>query len=412
WGWMTAWGAEIIFDEDLVGPIPGVDGASTYDPTNDIGLYYLRKGHDTTDADVIENLTQAGYDVLERDAILSGAHDSDFEWYIAGQDEYGTDIYKKDYSLGKEHWRNRAKVMLGLSGWKSKMKDEDGNRVSKYNGGPGNGDDLLEGNEMTDEVSYPFNSGSWSSYIDYVQSNSSMTREWSAGNPDRFGDSGLKRRYGIKTFMNYLLEKKPQHGQTDALADTPHQPMQSVKDAVSHMVDTVFDLDSEDQLSLEIYDTRGRHKVDLRDRDGDYYEVSSVLNAMQAGHHQAWTNMGAGILRAREELSSERARSSARKVMILLTDGYANVSSEYGSGGDYSGGPTYARSEAALAAEDGIQIFAVSVGAFADTDLMEDIAELGGGEHFHATGSIQTYSDQLDEIFRHLGGARPVALIE
>ncbi|MCP4591610.1 MAG: VWA domain-containing protein [bacterium] len=416
WGWMTGWGEEIVFDENATGPIPDVDGASVYDPSSDDGLAYIRKGYDTTDPDIIQNLIEAGYTAQERAVILSGANDSTFEWYVAGQDEAGSDIWKKDYSVGKTHWRSRAKVMLGLAGWESGMVDEYGNPDAKYSGMPGDPGDsryvLLDAYELAQTVAYPFAGGSWDNYIDYMQSNSAMTREWSASYPDRFGDSGLKRRYGIKTFMNYMLEKQPRHAETDLLANTPHQPMQSVKDAVGHLVDTVHELDSEDQLSLEIYDTRGRHKVDLRDRDGDYYEVSSVLSAMQAGHHEVWTNMGAGILRAREELSSVRARPSARKVMILLTDGYANVSSEYGNGGDYSGGPVYARNEAALAAGEGIQIYAVSVGAFADTDLMDEIAETGGGEHFHADGSIEEYSSDLDEIFRHLGGARPVALVE
>ncbi|MCP4594607.1 MAG: hypothetical protein GY842_28075, partial [bacterium] len=211
WGWMTGWGDEIVFDEDAAGPIPDVDGASLYDPSSDDGLEYIRKGHDTTSASIIQNLTEAGYTAQEQDVILDGSKDSMYEWYISGQDEDGNDIWKQDDAVGREHWRNRVKVMLGLAGWESGMVDDWGGLDAKYTSALGDPDDshydLLDGDEMVQKVDYPFSSGSWSSYIDYGQSNSSMTREWSAGNPDRFGDSGLKRRYGIKTFMNYLLEK-------------------------------------------------------------------------------------------------------------------------------------------------------------------------------------------------------------
>jgi hypothetical protein len=52
------------------------------------------------------------------------------------------------------------------------------------------------------------------------------------------------------------------------------------------------------------------------------------------------------------------------------------------------------------------------VGFNADTQLMDEVAQLGGGVHFHAEGTIDQYSDQLEEIFARLGGTRPVELIK
>ena len=66
---------------------------------------------------------------------------------------------------------------------------------------------------------------------------------------------------------------------------------------------------------------------------------------------------------------------------------------------------------AEVAAAQGIRIFAVSVGVDSDTDLMEEIADIGHGEHFHAEGSIEEYSAELASIFQRLGGQRPVELI-
>ena len=54
---------------------------------------------------------------------------------------------------------------------------------------------------------------------------------------------------------------------------------------------------------------------------------------------------------------------------------------------------------------------AVSVGAESNQSLMEEIADIGGGEHFFAGENVEEYSAQLAEIFRRLGGTRPVQLI-
>jgi hypothetical protein len=43
---------------------------------------------------------------------------------------------------------------------------------------------------------------------------------------------------------------------------------------------------------------------------------------------------------------------------------------------------------------------------------MQQIAQIGGGEHFHAEGTIEQYSAQLDSIFQKLGGKRPVLLVQ
>lgn len=88
--------------------------------------------------------------------------------------------------------------------------------------------------------------------------------------------------------------------------------------------------------------------------------------------------------------------------------GVANVD-EYGNVGTSWGGESYARAQAA--ANLGFRIFAVSVGSGANLDFMDEIAQMASGEHFHAEGSIEEYSEQLTAIFQQLGGRRPVELI-
>ena len=80
----------------------------------------------------------------------------------------------------------------------------------KYRGG-GNGDNLVDSGELTQVVSYPYLRGNWGGYIKYVLSN--YTRMY-------LTDTHLRYRYGIKTYVNYLLEQQNRHDRTPELADS------------------------------------------------------------------------------------------------------------------------------------------------------------------------------------------------
>ena len=76
------------------------------------------------------------------------------------------------------------------------------------------------------------------------------------------------------------------------------------------------------------------------------------------------------------------------------------------------GGAEYTLDKGNKAAALGYRIFAVSAGVSANQSLMQEIADIASGEHFRAEGTIDQYSDRLAEIFRCLGGKRPVELIQ
>ncbi len=367
-------------DGSMAGPTFGLmyywgDSISqTYEPSTDPALRRYKKNSNWYDNDLEDWYVDAGYSDNEIDALMSDDYD------------------------GSGAWEERVAVALGLARWDSGMNDGLWESIPAGQRKSGNGNGWVGGGELTWLVDYPFEQGSWIEYIGYM--NKTSTGAYRA-------DSDFRYRYGLKTFVNYLLESRESHSETSDLATVPAQPMQAVKDAVTHMADLIGTLETDDHLSLEIYGQIARHEIDLTD---DYESVKNRLNEMQAGHYDAWTNMGGGIEKGIEELTSVRARHTARKVMIVLTDGLANVNAR-GKTGDYTNGPIYARTMAEQAVEQGIRIFAVSVGSDSDAALMEQIAEIGNGAHFHAEGSIDAYSDQLEQIFKVLGGTRPVELI-
>ncbi|MGB0715669.1 MAG: VWA domain-containing protein [Phycisphaerae bacterium] len=355
--------------------------SDSYDATADSGLAYLPRYQTWTDRDVMMTFAQTGYSRSEVTAMSSNYADA-----VGGR---------------TGHWNNRVAVALGLARWDSGMA---GGLAERLDGNvptnPGNGDSVVDADELTWLVDYPYPGGSWSEFIhDYVgQNNSAMVQ----------AHSEFRYRFGLKTFTNYLMERRYRGEDTPDLANTPHQPMHAVSEAVNHMVEMIMELESDDQLSLESYGTWGRHEVDLT----RFHElVSDRMSTLQAGHYDPWTNVGGGLDAALAELTGQRARQNAVKMIILLTDGNANVD-QVGTTGNGSDGAAWAIDRAQAAAAANIRIFAVSVGSGANQELMQQIADIGQGEHFHAEGTIEEYSAQLTEIFRTLGGTRPVELIQ
>ncbi len=377
WGFMKnlGWGTESI--------------DSSYDPATDNGLIELAKNANWSDADMESALAGRGYIQAEIDAIMSSQYD------------------------GNGAWDERTAVALGLADWNSGIPGGRWEIASQQNnsgGGfqntsnSGNGNQWVGSSELQWTESFGNRTAAQSKPIwqDYI--NNYMNKTWTQMYR---ANSDFKYQFGVKTFVNYLLERRTSHNQTPEFADARQQPLKAVKDAVGYLAQELYNLETDDKLSLEIYGETARHEVDLT---SNYDLVSNRLTEMQAGHYDTWTNMGGGIQRGIEELSSSRARANSRKVMIVLTDGRANVTSD-GTTGDYTNGAAYARERSEAAAAMGIKIYTVSVGSNSDVDLMDYLADVGGGTHAHAEGSIDNYSNQLAEIFQKLGGARPVELI-
>ncbi len=322
------------------------------------------------------------------------------------------EIQDTGHHSSSSRYRRQVAVAMGLARWDS---GKDGGAWETIPGASqGNGDDRIDSSELTWLEPYFDEPGSrWLSYISWATSSySRMART----------DSEFRNAFGPKTFVNYLLEQRWSNSQTPELAAVPAQPMQAVKDAVEIMVDVVSAFENNDQISLDVYGYSVFHQVGLTSSP-NLDAVSTGLNGltnMQAGHYDGWTNMGGGLEYGIETLTNAPARSASHKMIVLLTDGQANITpnGEYphGSWADQQDillrAREYVLDQARIASDLGIRIFAVSVGSYADADLMQQVADITNGEHLQATSNnIATYQAQLEEIFVRLGGKRPVELI-
>ncbi len=307
------------------------------------------------------DLGSIGIDVVSKAASDVGVAHQDFE---------SVDPWNR------ERWEYRVAACLGMAAWDSGL------------GAPGgDSDSVIDVDEFTwnSAPAYCVSWG-WLGYIRYV--------------PNHYR-SEFQNSYGLKTFVDYFLEKQPAYDETDIKWATPVQPLRALKDAVWTMGNVITDFDAMDHVSLEVFDATGTHEVDLTD---DVSAVPDRLYQMQAGHYDRYTNIGDGLARAVEELTSERARGVTAKVIVLMSDGVPNRGSPDGY--------TYAYNMADEANNLGMRIYTVSVGYGVDVELMTGLATDGEEGHFHASGNPEEYTAELEEIFRTLGGRRPVILIE
>lgn len=375
------------------------DVTSGYSPASDAGLIHLpRYGTGTSDWSSASLSTY-----LTNLAFTNNAHYSSTE---------RTQILNTSLHSNATRYRRQVAVALGLARWNS---GKSGGAWSTIPGSPsGNGDNNIDSNELTWLEPYFDEPGD--RWLDFIYWATSSTTRMAGANTE------FQNAFGPKTFTNYLLESRWSHADTPELAGTPTQPMQAVKDAVEELINVVDQFENDDQISLEVYGYTALHQVPLTRRPhlDDITTGPNGLSNMQAGHYDGWTNVGGGLERAIETLTEDPARPAAHKMIVLLTDGQANIN----EAGQWPSGSwadqqeileearQYTLEQATIAAGLGIRIFGVSVGAYADTDLMEEVAAIGDGEHLEATSNdITEYQAALEEIFVRLGGKRPVELI-
>ena len=109
-------------------------------------------------------------------------------------------------------------------------------------------------------------------------------------------------------------------------------------------------------------------------------EMDRLKNSTWNGNTFIESGMRTGIAAL---IDPARSRKYANKVMIVLTDGHENEGS--------------AVSVAPLAQSEEIVVNSITFGDFADQTTMYDVAQAGGGRHYHASDGAA-----LERVFREL----------
>ncbi len=157
-------------------------------------------------------------------------------------------------------------------------------------------------------------------------------------------------------------------GSMDDDSPNPPQPLTNVKDAALAFVDK---LDNDDKVGIVSFGTTASNPVDslLSTDFGAVKEaIKKIAIVLQGGQN---TNIGDGILRAREELFSSRQIEGAGKVIVLLTDGVPTHPQKVE---DELYPEKYAEFEAQAAKRSGIEIFTIALGTKVNTDFLSRLA--------------------------------------
>jgi hypothetical protein len=248
-------------------------------------------------------------------------------------------------------------------------------------------------------ANFPYPSGTWDNYIDWCENSSNQNK-----------NAGYRYKFGAQNFIVWRLENYPSSAQTPDLWKARAEPMAALKSSVDVFMDFISAVDTNDRVGLAVYnapDGEGKLEIALTD---DYDPIVTSVDTKQAGHYHSYTNIGGGLHSARVHLDSN-SRPNATKMIVLMTDGVANW-----KGGQYNEAAAnqYVLDEAAICAQNGYPIMAISLGAGADTSIMQSAADISGGRHFNVPGgsSQEDYYQQLNDVFLEIARARPLQIVK
>lgn len=247
-------------------------------------------------------------------------------------------------------------------------------------------------------VAYPYPSGSWDAFIDYGRSNADNKT------------AGYEYMFGYANLINYWLADQNSYAQTPDLWKVSAQPVTALKDAVDVFMDYIREVDTNDRVALVIYDASdGNAKLESA-LTSNLDVIPAITRQRQAGHYHDYTNIGAGMQKAREHLLAQ-GRVNAFKMIVLMTDGVANWNN-----GSYNiaAAKSHVLSEASADAALRYPVVAISLGAGADLTIMQQVADITESRHFNVPGgqAIGDYAQGLMEVFKAIADARPMKLVQ
>lgn len=257
-------------------------------------------------------------------------------------------------------------------------------------------------------LAYPYPSGSWDSYINYVRTSSDLNT------------ANYREVWSGLTFAAYVLENEASHSRTPKLAYTRHYPFHAIKRGHEVLCTFLGNLGFDDHIGMVSYDDSHRQETTLSETGlpsvniaskpitNNYTAVNNLMKYKQAGHYTYSTNMGGGLKEGVAMLDSFK-REGARPTIILMTDGNANnwdsgesgtlptgwswdALFDYDGNGvsDFSTSDNYKRNVlvwAQTAHSKGYTVHCIGVGSSADNALLGAVAHIGEGHHIAVSGA-------------------------
>jgi hypothetical protein len=429
-GFFSRLGSSAVGDAEVFGKTR-VD--SSYDPTTDSGLIGLAYAtswsasnlgsslHSTLE----QYLLDQGYSATEAGLILGATGNSSTDSAVAAADQNSVS-YSSEYST-KRRYDFRVAAALGLVHWNSGLP---GGRGDNLGLSGGDNDQYLDSDELVEAVDYPYAGGNWFEYAAYMRDSNNSNRAYDTL-------TGIKHQFGAKTFVNFLLEEKELNAETDVSHYAYANPLNLTKNAIEVLMDDLSSLDSDDRIGLVTYGAYSVLDYPIpADGTVTVEENAEIIKKLyrtkQAAHFSPLTNIGGALELGAACLDSDFApegstsnwsnvdltlcnpRPWAKKIMVLLTDGKANVKPDgsYASGND--GKDFTKRVSDELWEQSRIKVYGIGVGSGADMTTLDYVVKAATSTEsgYWADGTASEIESELTKIFKKVGGSRPVQLIE
>ena len=173
------------------------------------------------------------------------------------------------------------------------------------------------------------------------------------------------------------------------LGEEPKRPWEELVEAVDVFLDILEDTDQDEKVSVASYASSASLDIRLQH---DYAVVSSTIAALNPS---GFTAIGEGMNAGIPSLLDSFARPFAAKTLLVMTDGVHNRGVS----------PTSAATN--IVTQYDVTIHTITFGEFADQGLMGQVADIGGGEHFHAADG-----DELQDAFEEIANNLPTIVTQ
>ncbi|MDG2222031.1 MAG: VWA domain-containing protein [Rubripirellula sp.] len=206
-------------------------------------------------------------------------------------------------------------------------------------------------------------------------------------------DAGLltynkrRRRYGYASGEDSTSYQQWVWQEHYELGPAPTQPWQDLVGAVNGFLDVLEGTSQQEQVSVGSYSTSATLDTWL---EKDFEIVRSTVENLNTG---GWTAIGLGMEEGIESLLNSAARPYAAKTMVVMTDGIHNT------------GVSPATVAQDLMGSYNLTIHTVTFGDGADQSLMQQVAGIGGGKHYHASTGTE-----LVAVFEEIANNLPTIL--
>ena len=247
-----------------------------------------------------------------------------------------------------------------------------------------------------DKVPYPYPGGSWDEYIYVVQ------------NDPAIKSAGYQNSYGYMTWLNYVLAYRNGSKDSPGLWKVSEQPVTALKDSVDVFLGYLGSKSTDDQVSLTIYSGPDQTAILEKQLTRGYGSISAIVRQRQAGHYVGGTNISAGMNKGRLDLQ-QNGRKGALQMMLLMTDGVVTLPT-----GNSTLDKQLVLKEAQACADARIPVVTIALGAYADKTLMQQVADMTGGQCFIVPGGqpIKDVEKDLEEVFSQVAADRPLQLVQ